>query len=232
MDPSIKYCKTVGQVVAAMKELFPCKDLYVDMEGVNLGRNGLPCLLQIMGDKTSVYVFDLLVLGGIPECVRQLLESPEWRKFTWDPRADSDSLYNCCGRVMLSNVLCLQLAEIAHDRYHGRTRNHVTGLAKAMSRFLPEDLSAVTVPIKQLGKAMFAPGGNPAVFAQRPLGEYLINYCSLDVAVLPFFKKCLWDPLPEKWQLWTAVKTHERVCLAFSEEGLSTGRAATVAPEF
>lgn len=47
----------------AIKDLTGCTQLSVDCEGVNLGRDGELCLLQIASPK-QVYLFDIVALGS------------------------------------------------------------------------------------------------------------------------------------------------------------------------
>ena len=223
------YCSTPEEAELGATRLFSCgSTIYVDVEGVSLSREGQVCLLQCMGETTPVYVFDLLLLGRIPESLRQILESGDWQKYTWDPRGDADALYHKFG-VILQNVVCLQLAELAFDRMNGAIRRHVSGLTRSLARFLPQDLAETVCPIKKMGKDMF--NEDAAVFAKRPLTQTLLYYAALDVATLQVLKGVLWDNLPVPQRLWVSKKTRERIGLAFRPEPLPSGCEATVAPD-
>lgn len=223
---NVIYCSTFEEAARASSTLFASSTIYIDLEGVSLGRDGQVCLIQCMGENTPVFVFDTMLIG-IPEALRQMLESNEWCKYTWDPRGDSDALYHSYG-IVLHNVICLQLAEVAYDRLHGGIRKHVSGLAKSLNRFLPHDVVELVDPLKRHVKTLFSE--DPAIFARRPLSEGLVYYAALDVAILQVLKGLIWDSLPAQQQMWVVAESQRRIDLAFRSEPLPTGCDATLAP--
>lgn len=229
-------CTQVQDVDEAVQHLSRHESLFVDLEGVDLGRRGTVCCIQITVEPSEIPVFiiDLIALRGVvPDSLRDILESPDHCKYMWDPRADADALYNCCKQVQLTNVVCLQLAEVAHDRELGFIRKYVNGLAKCMKRFLPRDVLQTTLPLKEHGKIMFSPeqGGDTNVFLCRPMPSELLDYCVVDVVVLPYIKTSVWDCLPDHRKRWVKVKTKHRVELAKDPHvPLPKGIFATLAP--
>lgn len=229
-------CTQSQDVDEAVQHLKAHDSLFVDLEGVNLGRNGQLCWIQITTESQDmpVFIIDLVALHGtIPDSLREIISSPKYCKYMWDPRADADALYNCCEQLHVTNVVCLQLAEVAHDRESGFMRKYVNGLAKSMKRFLPQDVLNVVLPLKETGKIMLSPekGGNSNVFLQRPMPSELLDYCAVDVVVLPYIKKSVWDSLPAHRKRWVEYKTKQRVDLSKDlHVPLPSGIFATLAP--
>jgi exonuclease 3'-5' domain-containing protein 1 len=232
----VMMCTQSRDVDEAVQYLRQYDSLFVDMEGVNLGRNGQICWIQITTESPDmpVVIIDFIALHGvIPDSFRELLTSPDYCKYMWDPRADADALYNCCKQLYIQNVVCLQLAEVAHDREMGFMRKYVNGLAKSMKRFVPQDVLNVVLPRKETGKIMLAPekGGDSSIFLQRPMCSELLDYCVVDVVVLPYIKKSVWDSLPVHRQRWVEYKTKQRVDLSKDlHVPLPSGIFATLAP--
>ena len=100
--------------------------LYLDFEGIRLGRWGKLCLGQLTYPAPSkVYLLDIIVLGkrlfslrsSSGSCnFRELLESTTWLKVLFDPRRDVAALYEQCNKLLPKNIKCLQLCEIAVRR--------------------------------------------------------------------------------------------------------------------
>lgn len=229
----IMLCSSRDEVQSILKDHLQ-KDVYVDIEGVNLGRNGEICLLQMtFGPDTPIIILDVVECPDILENgVRDILESKNICKYMWDPRADSDALYNRERPILLENVVCLQLAEISLHRLQGMTRNYLSSLGSALQRVLPSNTYCKMYQIKESGRNLFSPekGGNYQVFLDRPLNKSLLTYSALDVAFLPDIKKKYYDKLPEVDKNWVIQKSQERINLALSDIPLPKGRSASLAP--
>jgi ribonuclease D len=97
--------------------------IYLDFEGVNLGRTGRLCLGQlIFPGSTTTYLLDFVALPTImshaaPGCtsLKAIFESSTWKKVFFDPRCDAAALSHQFN-VRPRNVLCLQLSDIASRR--------------------------------------------------------------------------------------------------------------------
>ena len=99
------------------------RKIYLDFEGIRLGRTGRLCLGQlIFPDCGTTYLLDYVAMPSImthaaPGCssLKAIFESTKWRKVLYDPRSDVDALFHQFS-VRPRNVLCLQLCEVASRR--------------------------------------------------------------------------------------------------------------------
>lgn len=168
--------------------------LYIDVEGVNLGRRGSVSILQIYllpADRT--YIVDVHRLGerafSTPSpcgtTLRQILEDYRTPKVFFDVRHDSDALYTRFG-IQLRGVEDLQLMELAARPCD---RVSIMGLARCIELHAPltETERAAWLASKALGRKLFAPeqGGSYEVFNERPLRPEILTYCANDVYILP-----------------------------------------------
>ncbi|CAK0827933.1 unnamed protein product [Prorocentrum cordatum] len=89
---------TVGECQAAVAQLETENVIAVDIEGIDLGRQGEVCLIQVYGvSSPSVLLFDVFTMG--PDAfdsggLRRLLESDTVTKRIFDVRADGEALNN------------------------------------------------------------------------------------------------------------------------------------------
>jgi exonuclease 3'-5' domain-containing protein 1 len=122
--------------------------LYVDIEGIYLGRRGSISIIQLyMPPVKDVYLVDVHILGSAAfktttgpgplqnkacQTLRDIFESTSITKVFYDLRADNDALFNLFS-VNLDGVYDLQLAQVA-TRTDGWERNNrfVNGLAKSI----------------------------------------------------------------------------------------------------
>jgi exonuclease 3'-5' domain-containing protein 1 len=193
----------------------PCT-IAVDLEGVQLSRKGRVSLVQLKANHSRViWLLDITVLGGEAfthsntegVTVKHILESSSYKKVCsiyfailqqsihdvyvlrsqlfYDVRRDADALYNLYA-IDMSNVLDVQLTELAvrkSNRLHSR---HLNGLAKSITTYLrpPPHFLAT----KEAGQALMNPklglGGSYEVFERRPLRRELVEYAAQDVALL------------------------------------------------
>ncbi|KAI9643015.1 hypothetical protein NHQ30_008749 [Ciborinia camelliae] len=202
--------------------------VYIDIEGIDIGRGGSVSILQVYILPTEKsYLVDVHKLGkqafSTPNAsgltLKSILESQLIPKIIFDVRNDSDALYSHFG-VKLGGVTDLQLMEFATRSGH---RRFLCGLAKCMDRDLvqtPKELK-VRGAIKKRGKELFAPefGGRYEVFNDRPLDQAIVDYCIQDVQLMPQ----LWQiynarlsKLPTKWTTKVVEETKARVLLSQS----------------
>jgi ribonuclease D len=85
------------RAIAAVQELSTADIVAVDMEGINLGRNGKLCLIQITArskklPQAPIYLFSVLECPAVVEILRPLLESDTTVKILHDSRQDTAAL--------------------------------------------------------------------------------------------------------------------------------------------
>ncbi|KAF4618500.1 hypothetical protein D9613_009781 [Agrocybe pediades] len=193
--------------------------LAVDLEGVDLCRNGRVSIIQLFAKNSDIiWLVDVTVLGRLAfehkdastnDCsLKDVLESTNIVKLLYDVRNDADALYNLY-QVDMKNTYDLQLLEVASRRALRLRVKFICGLAKAMTTYLSPP-SSVT-QIKEDGVALFRPekGGSFEVFERRPLDPRIILYCAQDVAVLFQLEAVLENTIRGSLEGW-----HDRVVKA------------------
>ncbi|KIW21779.1 uncharacterized protein PV07_12794 [Cladophialophora immunda] len=164
--------------------------MFVDLEGVNLGRTGTIAIMQLlMPPSPVVYLVDVHRLGakafGLTTAdgtsLQTALESPDIFKVFFDIRNDSGALHAHFG-VNVAGIIDLQVVEYATRNPRGR---FVNGLAKCIEKDLPHNPAWSLV--KDKGRRLFAPevGGRYEVFLERPLRDEILEYCEQDVTLMP-----------------------------------------------
>jgi exonuclease 3'-5' domain-containing protein 1 len=172
--------------------------LYLDLEGINLSRNGTISLLTLLVpddmDGTRVFLVDVHTLGSSAfstlstrsplcdqaTCFKDILESPKITKILFDVRNDADALYSHF-RIKMQNVTDLQLMENAARASAGQGARFVHGLAKCVrvdSTLSKKEKNAWEIA-KDRGQQLYAPekGGHYEIFNERPLKEDIKVYC-------------------------------------------------------
>jgi len=166
----------------------------VDVEGVDLGRAGEICIIQVSTRMRQVYLFDITTLGraAFRSGLKELLESVDVVKLFYDCRSDADALHHLHG-VQLANVLDLQ---VLFTHQSGQRSGQLPGMAKALGQVLSYEEHQEAKGVKAAGTGMFAPekGGNIQVWKLRPLPQLLVRYCAQDVRHL-FAMWAAWDSL-------------------------------------
>lgn len=168
----------------------PRQLLFIDVEGVKLGRNGTITIIQLlMPPDPTVYLIDVYVLGAqafnftieSSLSLRSLLESQVTFKVFFDIRHDSDALYGLF-RVSVAGIVDIQILEFANREIPYK---RLSGLAACIEKDLP------SVPgwqeTKEEGRRLFKRecGGRYEVFLERPLLPEILRYCEQDVLLLP-----------------------------------------------
>lgn len=215
----------------------PC--LYIDLEGINLSRQGTISILQIyVQSKQQTYLVDVHLLGAESfstagssnMTLKSILESAAIPKVFFDVRNDSDALFSHYG-IRLAGVQDLQLMELA-TRYGRKT--YVNGLAKCI-----EQDAQMTYPERQAWKAakekglkLFAPerGGSYEVFNTRPLAIEIQDYCVQDVEFLPRLRSVYESRLSSSWRNKVQVAVIERVRSSQSSTYQPHGRQKALGP--
>ncbi|KAF2725552.1 hypothetical protein K431DRAFT_329098 [Polychaeton citri CBS 116435] len=148
---------------------------YIDLEGVNLGRNGyLSIILLYVLLHNASYLIDvhLLPVFDIPNDLNALF-----------------SLY----RVSVDGVKDLWLMELATRQ---GSRNLVAGLAICIrrdSKMSPE-MKTEWQRTRDIGVRLFNPqyGGDYTIFNERSFRHEILQYCAQDVSLLPMLFRALW----------------------------------------
>lgn len=168
--------------------------LYIDLEGVNLSRQGSISIIQIhVAPRNETYLIDIHTLGakafdtrgGLDQTLRSILQSTMIPKVFFDVRNDSDALFSHF-QISLAGVVDLQVLEYATRLFK---KQFVNGLSKCIERdlALPVSQRLECRLIKEKGVELFAPekGGTYEVFNKRPLLADIALYCVQDVQWLP-----------------------------------------------
>ena len=158
--------------IATILECVPNGPLAVDCEGIDLGRRGELCILQVACiTKTSavvVVLFDVCVLGRamFDRGLRQVLENANIIKLVYDARADSDALFAQFD-VQLRGLIDVQVAYMKTKKPND---SFLTGMKKALVAV------GTSAAFKDDGQKLFLPeyGGSFQVWKQRPLIPQLV----------------------------------------------------------
>jgi len=172
--------------------------MYIDLEGVNLCREGSLSILTLLIDTgiptTRVCLIDVHLLGsqafniaGIKgKTLKDILQDAKISKVFSDVRNDSDALFAHFG-VALQGVEDVQLMESA-TRTTTSSRKYLNGLAKCVEQSVlhGKDLTSWKLA-KEKGRRLFKAeyGGSYEVFEQRLIPNEIISYCAGDVQYLP-----------------------------------------------
>lgn len=115
--------------------------LYLDLEGINLCRNGSISIIQVYQcQENRVYLIDVHTLGAAAfsttgtdgvTTLKSVLENPSIPKAFFDVRNDSDALYNLFN-VYLRGVVDVQLMEL---RTRTGSKRLLNGLARCLEKY-------------------------------------------------------------------------------------------------
>ncbi|KAF3046143.1 hypothetical protein E8E12_011354 [Didymella heteroderae] len=215
--------------------------IYVDLEGINLSRQGTISILQLyVLPKDYTYLIDVHQLqhrafsttGKQSEkCLKDILEAKDVPKVFFDVRNDSDALFHHF-QINLSGVDDIQLMELATRTFQ---RKFVNGLQRCI-----ENDAVMTVAekytwnaAKEKGKKLFAPerGGRYEVFNDRPLAKDIIQYCVQDVQFLPRLWSRYKGRMSAPWATKVQVATEERIASSRSVDYNGHGKHKALAPK-
>jgi exonuclease 3'-5' domain-containing protein 1 len=215
--------------------------IFIDLEGVNLSRNGSIAIMQVLvPPNKKVHLVDIHVLGAQAfetpgtggMTLKAILESAQFSKVFFDPRNDSDALYSHF-HISLDGVVDLQLLEFATRRVRGR---FVKGLFKCISEadFLSWAESRQWREVKEAGQKLFAPeqGGRYEVFLERPLPSAMVEYCQQDVLYMPKLLLSYAARLSPHLAAQVQAETIRRIALSQSPSFNGQGKHMAVGPSF
>jgi len=211
--------------------------LYLDLEGVELGRRGSISIVSLhIVPLKKIYLIDIHSLGETAfsttnrsaTSLKTILESPTIPKVIFDVRSDSDALFSHF-QISVNGIQDLQLMELATRK---GSKDVVAGLAKCVEN--DSTISAVAKEewqrTKEGTRHLFDPkkGGRYEIFNDRPIKPEVIQYCAWDLALLPGLynvynaKLCL--PGEAYWQTRVRKATKDRIKLSQSPkyDGLTT----------
>ncbi|KAH8621997.1 ribonuclease H-like domain-containing protein [Alternaria alternata] len=236
----IDTCTAVASLVESIFDLpkHP-PSIYVDLEGINLSRQGTISVLQLFILPTNrTYIVDIHTLGDAAfltcatngKTLKSILESDTIPKAFFDVRNDSDALYSHFD-IGLAGICDIQLMELATRSFSKRC---VNGLARCMER----DLSMTTrekqiwMSTKETGIKLFAPerGGSYEVFNIRPMPEAIRQYCMQDVQFLPRLWQHYSSKLTPRWARRVEDAAKDRIKLSQSSGFVGQGRHMALGP--
>jgi exonuclease 3'-5' domain-containing protein 1 len=225
VDTETKLQEALSHLVNVPEETYPygtdLPQVYFDVEGVNLGRNGTVSLLQMyVVPARHVYLFDIYMLGSkaftTPEAktgmtLHSFLESPTRRKVFFDVRTDSDALY-AHFKIKLAGIRDLQLYEYITVMRHS---SRVSSLANCCNwdAYLEWRQTDMFWNSKKKGKKLFTSGSGSgyAVFEERPLNPTVLKYSIQDVLLLPVLYE-RYNHCPNlEWRIKIEEETQKRL---------------------
>jgi len=216
--------------------------MYIDLEGVDLCREGSLSILTLLIDTgiptMRVCLIDVHSLGlqafnttGIKQkTLKDILQDEKIPKVFFDVRNDSDALFAHFG-VALQGVEDIQLMESA-TRTTTRSRKYLNGLAKCVEQCVLYDIDRASWKLaKEKGERLFKAehGGSYEIFNQRPIPDDIVSYCVGDVQCLPG----LWGRFRRNTNRWRDLvneETKKRVAASQKPEYQPHGPDRTLAP--
>ena len=236
----IDSCFAIAELVDSLVDLDGnTPSLYIDLEGVNLSRQGTISILQLLNlPQKRTYLIDVHALGSNVfsiagtngQTLKMIFESETIPKVFFDVRNDSDALYYHFG-ISLAGVHDIQVMEFAARRVKWK---FVSGLSKCIEKDLVLTFAERKkwLAAKEKGLNLFDPkrGGSYELLNTRPLSEDLCLYCAQDVQYLPR----LWSGYCSKLSpnMLARVKTAaaDRVKLSQSETYNGHGKHKAIGP--
>ena len=201
--------------------------MYIDLEGVDLCREGSLSILTLLIDTgiptRRVCLIDVHTLGAQAfntagakrTTLKDILQDEKIPKVFFDVRNDSDALFAHFG-VALQRVEDVQLMESA-TRKTTASRRFLSGLTKCVENNLSMSFGgsglATWKLAKEKGERLFKAehGGSHDVFNQRPIPEDISSYCVGDVQYLPVLREKFWTQRDYQWQDLGIEESKKRV---------------------
>ncbi|KAF2804301.1 uncharacterized protein BDZ99DRAFT_365083, partial [Mytilinidion resinicola] len=219
--------------------------MYIDLEGVDLCREGSLSILTLLIDTGiptgRVYLIDVHTLGAQTfttagaerKTLKDILQDDKIPKVFFDVRNDSDALFAHFG-VALQGVEDVQLMESA-TRKTTPSRRFLSSLTKCVeNNFLMSfGNSGVSWKLaKEKGERLFKAehGGSYAVFNQRPIPEEIISYCVGDVQCLPELRHRFCSLRAYQWQDLVREESKKRVVASQRSDYQPHGPDMAMAP--
>ncbi|OBT74501.1 hypothetical protein VF21_06920 [Pseudogymnoascus sp. 05NY08] len=212
--------------------------LYMDMEGIKLGRHGSISILSLyIAPTEKTYLVDVHTVketafsttNSNGTSLKTVLESPDIPKVVFDIRNDSDALFSHF-QIYADGIKDLQVMELATRKYSQWLVASLTKCIKNDSPISPI-MKIQWIQTKDRGRSLFAPeeGGSFEVFNERPLKPELMEYCQKDTSLLPglysVYNAKLQAPNQAFWRVHVRGATKDRILLSRSPryDGHSAG---------
>jgi exonuclease 3'-5' domain-containing protein 1 len=229
----VSLIETLEGCVAAIHELVNEHEIAIDIEGVNLCRDGRISIIQIANTKGHIYLFDITKLGK--RSFREgglefLLHSHQVLKVIFDARTDNDALFHQYN-VTMKNIYDLQVLHAL--KFSSDRDKYLKGLerclqeAAALIPISPVDLKRMQ-QIKKKGRSLFSPnhgrgGSNSEIWELRPLHPDLLEYAANDVKYMLPMKEAWLRDCPATLNLAVEQITQDRVYRAIHAEAPAQG---------
>ena len=209
--------------------------MYIDLEGINLCREGSVSIFTLLIDAgiptQRICLIDVHVLGAQAfnttgdkqkTTLKDVLQDEKISKVFFDVRNDSDALFAHFG-VQLHGVEDVQLMESA-TRKTTQSRRLLSGLAKCVEKNAPMSFggsgSGSWKLAKEKGERLFKPeyGGSYEAFNQRPIPGEIVDYCVGDVLCLPELRDKFWGSQDLQWRDLVEEESRKRVAASQRSE--------------
>ncbi|KAF1834759.1 hypothetical protein BDW02DRAFT_321722 [Decorospora gaudefroyi] len=220
--------------------------MYIDLEGVNLCREGSISILTLLVDTPihdrRVCLVDVHTLGAqafntagvLAGTLKDILQDETIPKGFFDVRNDSDALFAHFG-VALQGVEDIQLMESA-TRKTTASRKFLNSLTKCIENNLLTSLGGKGLAswklAKKKGERLFKAehGGSYDVFNQRPIPEDISSYCIGDVQYLPELRDRFCTQRAYGWRDLVGEESKKRVAMSQRSDYQPHGPDRAIAP--
>jgi exonuclease 3'-5' domain-containing protein 1 len=234
----------VQSVIDAVMELrTDIPSLFIDLEGVDLGRHGSISIMSLyLPSNKRVYLIDIYGLkteafstvNSDGKSIKAILESSVILKVLFDVRHDSDALFSHYG-ISVDGIRDVQLMELGTRE---GAKDYLAGLDRCVEK--DSTISATEKKawglIKGNGRRLFDPtlGGRYETFNERPIPQAIAEYCAGDVTLLPDLFKVysakLNRPGEAFWEHHVLEATAERIRLSRSPRFDGTSKSNARGP--
>ncbi|KAL4787087.1 hypothetical protein BJX76DRAFT_354497 [Aspergillus varians] len=216
---------TLLELLASLKSIPTSSPLlFIDLEGINLGRNGSISILSLYAvHKATIYLGDVHTLGksafsshrpGQTTSLKAILESPSVKKVILDARNDSDALFSHYSEKGIEEI-CFGLAKCIE------LASPISYPAKAEWKRRKENVTRRFDPRK---------GGRYDIFNERPLAPDIRDYCAADVALLPGLYSSYGGKMSPEWKVKGQKATDDRIRLSQKPEHDGQARDKVLGP--
>jgi len=220
--------------------------MYIDLEGVNLCREGSISILTLLIDTgiptRRVCLIDVRTLGAQAfntagakrTTLKDILQDEKIPKVFFDVRNDSDALFAHFG-VALQGVEDVQLMENAM-RKTTASRKFLKSLTKCVENKLLTSLGGSRLAnwklAKEKGERLYKAehGGSYDVFNQRPIPEDISSYCVGDVQYLPELRNRFHTQQAYRWRDLVGEGSKKRVAMSQRSDYQPHGPDKAMAP--
>ncbi|KAF2078104.1 hypothetical protein CYY_000575 [Polysphondylium violaceum] len=180
----VHYINHISQLHYALHAIKQEKIIGLDCEAIEMGKNGQLSLIQISTESSArVYLFDIIALGAsaFKYGLKDILESKNILKIVHDCRRDSEILFHQ-HQVQLGHIYDVQIAHaLVQKKEQGNIPIRRYGFHE-LTHTYARNFSEVAVNIKFQAKELFV--NENTIWGQRPLPKLMIDYASLDAAIL------------------------------------------------